>query len=220
MAFFNSLVQQVYNFTGSLDPRLMAALFLLCAIGEFGLPFPYLLETLWLLAGFQIGTKTISVLDVAVLLLTVQAGRQTGATTLYFLTRLGKTPLGKLYDRLGITKLSQKLPENKKSPFRLLHKIDFFSPFSIAFGRLMWLRVPLTLALGMKRRIAALSGGVLLSGLIWDMVYIVVGMIAGTTATLKPAQMLLYSLAGLTTLYLIGFSVKLIRGRRPAQPRA
>jgi len=220
MELFNSLVQQVYAFTGALDPRLVAALFLLCFIGEFGFAVPYLLETLWLLVGFQMGTRAIPALDAVALLLVVQAGRQTGATTLYFFSRLSSTPLSKLYDKLGITKLSQKLPADRKSPLRFLHGINFLSPFSIAIGRLMWLRVPLTLALGMKRKIAALSGGVLLSGLAWDMVYIIVGMIAGTTATLKPAQMLVYSLLGLTALYGLMFGIKLILGRRTAQPQA
>jgi membrane protein DedA with SNARE-associated domain len=57
----------------------------------------------------------------------------------------------------------------------------------------------------------------LLSGLAWDGVYIIIGMVAGTTIALQPAQMILYSLVGLTAMYLLMFGAKLIFGRRAAQ---
>lgn len=213
----DSLLQQVYNFSGTLGPKLALALFLLCLVGEFGLTVPYLLETVWLIAGYQMGIKALSSFEVALLLLTVQVGRQSGATALYYITRLGSTPLSQLYHKYGQTNLAEKVAAYQNGPWRLLRKFDLLSPFSVAMGRLLWLRLPLTLALGLKKKIATLTAGVLLSGLAWDGVYIIIGMVAGTTIALQPAQMILYSLVGLTAMYLLVFSAKLIFGRRAAQ---
>jgi len=105
----DSLLQQVYNFSGTLGPKLALALFLLCLVGEFGLTVPYLLETVWLIAGYQMGSKALSGFEVALLLLTVQVGRQSGATALYYTTRLGSTPLSRLYHKYGQTNLAEKI---------------------------------------------------------------------------------------------------------------
>lgn len=213
----DSLLQQVYNFSGTLGPKLALALFLLCLVGEFGLTVPYLLETVWLIAGYQMGIKALSGFEVALLLLTVQVGRQSGAMALYYITRLGSTPLSRLYLKYGQTNLAEKISAYQNGPWRMLKKFDLLSPFSVAMGRLLWLRLPLTLALGLKKKMAILTAGVLLSGLAWDGVYIIIGMVAGTTIALQPAQMILYSLAGLTAMYLLMFGAKLIFGRRAAQ---
>lgn len=213
----DSLLQQVYNFSGTLGPKLALALFLLCLVGEFGLTVPYLLETVWLIAGYQMGIKALSGFEVALLLLTVQVGRQSGATALYYITRLGSTPLSRLYHKYGQTNLAEKVSAYQNGQWRMLKKFDLLSPFSVAMGRLLWLRLPLTLALGLKKKMATLTAGVLLSGLAWDGVYIIIGMVAGTTIALQPAQMILYSLAGLTAMYLLMFGAKLIFGRRAAQ---
>jgi len=213
----DSLLQQVYNFSGTLGPKLALALFLLCLVGEFGLTVPYLLETVWLIAGYQMGIKALSGFEVALLLLTVQVGRQSGATALYYITRLGSTPLSRLYHKYGQNNLTEKITAYQNGSWRMLKKFDLLSPFSVAMGRLLWLRLPLTLALGLKKKIATLTAGVLLSGLAWDGVYIIIGMVTGTTIALQPAQVILYSLAGLTAMYLLMFGAKLIFGRRAAQ---
>lgn len=217
---FDSLIQQVFSFAGTFDYRLVAALFVLCAIGEFGLSIPYFMETVWLIGGYQVGVNAFSVFQLALLLLAAQAGRQTGATMLYHLSRFGSLPLSKLYRKYREASLAGKMPFNGRTPFTVIKKINLLSPFSIALGRLLWLRVPLTITLGAKRKMSVLAGGVLLSSLVWDGVYISLGMITGTATVLKPAQMILYSLAGLTLLYLVMFAVKLIVRRRASQYQA
>lgn len=213
----DSLLQQIYSFSGTLGPKLALALFLICLVGEFGATVPYLLETVWLIAGYQVGIGALSGFEVALLLLTVQLGRQSGATALYYVARLGSTPLSRLYQKYGQNNLDGKVAAYQNGPWRLLKKFDLLSPFSVAMGRLLWLRLPLTLALGLKKKIGALTIGVLLSGLAWDGVYILVGAIAGTTVALKPAHMIAYSLAGLTAMYLLVFAAKLVFSRRAAQ---
>jgi membrane protein DedA with SNARE-associated domain len=61
-----------------------------------------------------------------------------------------------------------------------------------------------------------LSLGVLLSSIVWDAIYISLGIIFGTTVAIKPAYMFLAALAGVTVIYLVTFIVRmLIRRARP-----
>jgi hypothetical protein len=91
------------------------------------------------------------------------------------------------------------------------------SPFSIAYGRLLGLRIPLTITLAVKKRLVVLPAGVLLSSVVWDAIYITLGATAGRIAVLKPVQMLFASIAGLTLLYLVVFIVRrLLRRIQPA----
>jgi membrane-associated protein len=76
-----------------LNPKIAIILFLLCAIGEIGFALPYILETLWLLAGYQLAQGNLSTLDLAYLWLVAQAGRQTGSLALYYSSVLGMVPL-------------------------------------------------------------------------------------------------------------------------------
>lgn len=207
------ILQQALIFTGTFNSTLVVFLFLICSIGELGVSVPYVLETIWLLSGYHLGTSVLSPFDLALLWLVAQVGRQTGAIMLCHLSRFGSIPLMKLYRKYFQASLSQKLSGNKFVPFKKLQKIDHLSPFSVALGRLLWLRIPLTLALGVKKQLKALSLGVLLSSLVWDGVYISLGIVGGN-AVLKPIQMILYSLIGLTVLYVLTFVI-----RRLSKPR-
>lgn len=210
----DSLVAQVLEFTATFDPRMAAVLFVLCAIGEFGLAIPYVLESVWLMTGYNLGAGILSPLYLAGLWLAVQCGRQLGATALYHVGRFGSIPLLRLYNNKRLPSFISRVAQSK-----LLSRIKLASPFSVAFGRLLWMRIPLTLALGARRDLKTLFTGVLISSLIWDAVYILVGLTVGATAAVKPAHMLFYSLAGLTLVYLITFTVRrLIKRPQPANP--
>ncbi len=203
-----SILQQVLSLTGVFSPKLAIFLFLICSIGEFGVfSVPYVLESIWLLSGYHLGTGILSPFQLVLLWFVSQVGRQTGATVLYYLSRFGSLPLMRLYHKYFEASLSEKLSGNDAMPFKLFRRINYLSPFSVALGRLLWLRIPLTLTLSIKRRLKTLSLGVLLSSLVWDSVYIVLG-IVGATVVLKPIQMVLYSLIGLTLLYAVTFAVR------------
>jgi membrane-associated protein len=202
-----NILQQVLSFTGTFNPNLVIALFLICSIGEFGASIPYLLETIWLLSGYHLGTGVLSPFHLVLLWLVAQAGRQLGATMLYHLSRFGSIPLMKLYRKYFGASLSEKVSRSNAMPFKLLRKINYLSPFSIALGRLFGLRIPLTLTLGAGRQLRILSLGVLLSSLIWDSIYISLGVVGGK-AVLKPVEMILYSLIGLTVLYVVTFVIR------------
>jgi membrane-associated protein len=206
-------VAQILALTSTLDPRMAALLFVICAIGEFGISIPYVLESVWLLVGYQLGAGVLSPLHLAVLWLAAQCGRQVGATALYHMGRLGSTPIVRFYNNKRLSRFIPKAVANS----RVLNHINLSSPFSVAFGRLFGMRIPLTLTSAVKKRQRTLLMGVLLSSLVWDTIYISVGLTVGATAVVKPVYMFSYSLAGLTLIYLITFLVRrLIKRPQPA----
>jgi membrane-associated protein len=210
-----SILQQAAALAGTFSPRLVIFLFLICAIGEFGLSVPYLLENVWLLSGFHFATGALSVFEPALLWLAAQLGRQTGAAMLYHLSRFGSSPLIKLYGRY-FGRSQREKTSNDAKPLEDTKRRSYLSPFAVALGRLLWLRIPLTLTLGARKRLQTLSLGILLSSLVWDGVYITIGMVVGTKATLKPFQLVPYSLVGLTFLYGVTFGVQRLLKRRPS----
>jgi membrane protein DedA with SNARE-associated domain len=71
----------------------------------------------------------------------------------------------------------------------------------------------MALTMSVRQRLLHLSLGVLLSSIIWDGVYLIVGATVGKTVVIKPTSMLLYSLGGLTALYLITLGVRYLYTR-------
>lgn len=213
------LFEPLLSFTGTFDLKLLLFLYLLCTIGEMAGAVPYLLETVWLLAGYHVGSGTLSPTELLLLWLVSQAGRQTGAAVLYYLSRVGSIPSKRLYRRYFSAGLSERLASSNTLPFRLLRRIGQLSAFSTALARLSGLRIPVTLTLAFKRQPGTLALGVLISSLVWDGVYLALGML-GAKVVLRPAQMLLYSFIGLTVLYVTVFAVRrLLRGRPPRQQK-
>lgn len=175
--------------------------FVVCLVGEAaGISVPFLLETALLMAGYRFSAGNLSFLNLAFLALMTQAGRQAGAFALYNLGGRGSALLGKYQKRLLL-----KTGTMANGSSWLSQRIDRLSPFSVALGRLLWLRIPLTLILGAKRKLGVLVLGIMLSSLAYDGAYMIIGAIAGITMALKPAQMLLFFLGGLSSLYAITF---------------
>ncbi len=220
--FLESVLQQVASFTGTFDLRLVISLFLVCCIGEFGvITIPYLLETVWLLSAHSMITGALSPFQLLLLWLVAQAGRQIGAIILYHLSWFGSIPLMRLYQKRFIHKPLAENGPSKQKVHRLLHGLDHLSPLSIAMGRFMGLRIPLTMTLALRKRLGALMVGILLCSLVWDGAYLALG-IAGGRVIPKTTDMALYSLAALTALYLLVFIGRLVyryrrRGKKPGE---
>ena len=207
-----SVLQQIVSFTATLDPRMAVLLFVICAIGEFGLSIPYVLESIWLLVGYQLGHGVLSPLHLAGLWLAAQCGRQVGSMALYRVARFGTPSLTKFYNKLRLSRLFSRIT-NKSSA---INHINLSSPFSVAYGRLFGMRIPMVLVLAVKRRLGMLSLGVLLSSIVWDAIYISLGIIFGSTVAIKPTYMFLAALAGITVIYLVTFIARmLIKRARP-----
>lgn len=197
----------------ALDPRALALLVLVCAIGEFAIGIPYVLESIWLLTGYYLGAHTLSIWRMLALWLLAQCGRQAGSISLYYIAGLGTRTATRLDRRIHLSRLIPRAVLNSS----VLDRVSRPSPFSIALCRLLGLRVPVALVSAGRHKLKPLLIGVLLSSVAWDAVYISVGLIVGTKASLKPVEMLLASLIGLTLVYLVTFAVRrLVKHLKPA----
>jgi membrane-associated protein len=205
-------LSHVLEITGTFNLRIGIALYLVCAFGEFGFSIPYLLETVWLLVGYQLARGILSPFDLFLIWVTAQAGRQTGAIGLYYFSQYGSIPLLKLYRKY----FEHKFPGKRIIPQWISRRLNDLSPFSIALGRLFGLRMPLTFALGVQKKWNLLLIAVVISSAVWDGIYITLGAIVGATVVPKPINMILYSLAGLTVLYVTTMVVRYLLHRRSA----
>jgi hypothetical protein len=207
---WSGLLSQALGITSTFNPKIAILLFLLCVVGEIGFALPYILETIWLLAGYQLARGALSPVDILLIWLIAQAGRQTGSLVLYFSGVYGLPPLRRFFKRF----IEPRMPKRQIIPSNLARSLADPSPFSIASARLVGLRIPIALLMSARQRLFPLVLGVLISSIVWDGAYLIVGSLVGATVATQPVNMLLYSLGGLTVLYLIVLSIRyLIRSR-------
>jgi membrane-associated protein len=204
---------QVIAVTGSLNIWLIIAILVLFPISEFGLSIPYLMETMWILVGYHAHHSVIFGAEVPLLLVVAVFARCCGASALYHLIGLGRTWILKVYRRFFNFALSAETPSGNSLPARVLRKLNLFSPFTVAFGRLIWLKIPITLTMSVRKNLRILLTGVSISSVIWDSLYILIGVIVGS-AELKPWQTVLYSVCALTVVYSLVFLTRRVFLRR------
>lgn len=202
-----SIFDEVVGLLGTASPLVALVLFFMCLIGEFGLSIPFLLETIWILSGYQLSRGQLSPFSLLLLVAGTVAGRETGSVILYYLSRFGSLPLIRFYER----RFEKKMTDKNTVPQRIASGLSHLSPFAVAIGRLMWLRIPLTLTLGVQRRAKTLVIAVFMAAVAWDASYIILGATAGTAVMARPVTMVFYSIAGLSFLYVVTFIVKRIR---------
>lgn len=215
-----SLLSQCMSWVGAFSFRIAIVVFAISFLGEgFLISIPLVFETIFLAAGYQLSEGVLPFWDMILLALMSQLGRQAGALVLFVLSRSSTSFLGKFIAK----RLPKKQNEENRS-LRLLDKIDRISPFGVALGRLLWLRVPLTLILGARRRLKTLVLGIAISSTVYETVYISLGAIVGKTANIKSPYMLLYFAGGLAAFYAAVFgirmSIKALRKRSKAKTGA
>ena len=194
---------------GTFNLEMVCLLFLICFCGEILLAsVPYLLETVWLMAGYNLAAGTLSPFHLFLLWLVALAGRECGALLLFSVSTLGSLPLTRLYEKY-VEKRIKKLSGNDNWLSKVLQKLEsYISPFTIALGRLLGLGTPLTVLLGVKKRYRVLVLGIILSSLIFDGIFLIVGAVVGANTLIKPAEMVGFSLIGLTVFYLLVFAIR------------
>jgi membrane protein DedA with SNARE-associated domain len=202
--WLQNLSTQVLSVTGSLNLKIALILFFLCLIGEIIIALPYFLEIIWLAAGYQLVQGNLTALNLLYIWLAAQAGRQAGSLVLYYSSYLGMVPLKKLYKRW----VEPRLPKNARVPAAILKGLTNPSAFSVAICRLVGLRVPIALTMSARQKLATLALGVLLSSVVWDGVYLILGSTVGAAFRPKPEYMLLYSVAILLVLYLATIGIR------------
>jgi membrane-associated protein len=197
---WENISSQILAVTGSLNIWLIIAILVLFPISEFGLSIPYLVESMWILVGYHAHHSVVFGVEVPVLLMTAVFARCCGASALYYLIGLGRNWILKIYSRFFSFALSTETPSGNSIPARVLRRLNLFSPFTVAFGRLIWLKIPITLTMSIRKNLRTLLIGASISSLIWDSLYIMIGVVVGS-AELKPWQTILYSVSALTVIY-------------------
>jgi hypothetical protein len=143
---WSGFLAQALEITSSFNLKIAILLYLLCAIGEIGFGLPYILETIWLLAGYNLAHHTLSPINLLLIWLVAQAGRQSGSVALYYSGVIGLIPLKKFYKRF----IEPRLPKKQYIPAGIAKHLTDPTPFSIGLGRLLGLRVPMALAMSAR----------------------------------------------------------------------
>jgi len=209
-----AIASQLLTLAGTFKFEILAAIFIICLIGEAKVSVPFLLEAIWLSVGFQLDKGVLSPFQVIAIWLASQLGKQAGAVILFLLGRAGFTGLGKLWKKLHLPSLSKKFSFGKSKNFSRLSlkkviDLDQLSPFTAALGRMVGLRVPIALALSAKRKLRVLLLGVLIQSIAWDSTYIALGAIFHKTAE-KPLFLLLYATLTFIAMYCINLTLQFL----------
>ncbi len=159
------------------------------------------------------GTPPLPPTDLVLIWLVAQAGRQTGSLVLYYSAVLGMAPLRRFYRRF----VRPRLPKRQLIPAGIVKYLSNPSPFLIAVGRLIGLRIPMALTMSARQKLSNLVLGVLISSIIWDGVYLTIGSTVGAAVIPRPQYMLLYSLGGITVFYLITLGLRYLLRLRSAR---
>src|SRR4030042_774367 len=215
-----AFLQGIVDFTATLDPRMALLLFVICCLGEIGISILFLLEFLWVNVGINLGTGALSFPHLMGLWLSAQAGRQLGSIIIYRVARFGMPALTRFYRKIRLDRLINLLMSKSGA----IGHVNITSPFSIAFARLIGMRLPMILLPAAKKRPAMLALGVALSSVIFDGLYISVGALFGLTIEdvkqFNPFYTVLITVGLLACIYLATFTTRYFikRRRRARQP--
>ena len=231
---------QVTDLTAVFTPWLLLAIFLMGLIAEFGVSIPYLMETVWLFSGYNLVVGNITIEHILLFLVVALIGRILGSSILFYISWYGKASLGLLfvgYVKPRMTRIAGRIRpvrkifnmfgsvarritlRNSKSALTgtgdstvltLFGKKLSLSPITVAIGRFMWLRLPITIALGAKKRRTSLILGVAIFSLVWDGAYIIFGVLGGKGG-LEPVQMFFYPLAAMIMFSVLAFGFRRLR---------
>jgi len=148
----------------------LTALFLILALGEWGIPFPFVLQSVLFFIGYQISHGSMQVIP---LLLVLISGRLVGSAVLFWSARALGNPLAGWFQK-RFWRIQYKLD-------RLNSRLGTRSPIAVAMGRMTpGLLVPTSLssgAIGLRYEYFVL--GVALSSIIWDGTFILSGIVLG-----------------------------------------
>jgi len=209
MTVMENITQSIIAFTGTFNIWLIGSIILLFFVNEFGIFVPYLMETVWLLIGYQMFAGSLSVVQVILLWIIAVSGRAIGIALFYRLIGLGSPWITKFYQRYFKIDVSQKLKDGNSVFIKVLRRVNIFSPYTAAFGRLVGLKLPFTLTLSLKKRLRVMILALIISSIIYDTIYILAGFIGGNIK-LSPVMVILYSIVVLAVIYALSFSLRCI----------
>jgi hypothetical protein len=199
---FEQLVNVYTGLIGSAHPLIWLWLLVDNLVGDcIGFTVPYLSETTWLLSGYLVGSHTMPVAYLLPMLIAAQVGRLGGTWLFCYLANKGRSRLFNRFPalraRLERSRFTQKL-----------NKRHWSVPFWIALGRLFWLKFPINVFIAGNKSFRTLAAGVLISGVVFDSTYVVIGAVIGKNLTLNPIQVLPYFIIGLTSCFILTLAVR------------
>lgn len=167
---FLEMLSQALNSVGQGNNRALILLFALLVLGEFGVPFPFVLAGMLFFIGYQISQGPFNAIPLATVLI---LGEQFGAAIVYWLARL----LGGRF----IAWFERHFRRTKDGLERVKERLHGKAPLAVAVARCIpGLLVPTSLAsgiIGVHYRHFAL--GVLLSTFIWCGTLVASGILVG-----------------------------------------
>ena len=235
------LMGQVLGLTVVFNPWLFLAIFVMTLVAEFGVSVPLLMESVWLFTGYTFASGHISAEQLVMFMAVGLVGRLLGGITVFYLAWYGQKFVGVPIFRFLKNRMS--MMSTRYRPVRCVHRIARWvsskagngavtdnggirilgrrfrlSAFTVACGRLVGLRWPITLFLGAKRQRTKLLLGIAIFSVIWDAAYILFGVLGGKSG-LNQTQMVFYPLGAVVLIAALVFGFKrlrsFLRSRRP-----
>ena len=168
--WLNELVSGAFGALGQGNPLSLLILFLITILTEAGVPFPFVMDSVLFVSGFKTGTLT---LQLALTMLVVFAGRQVGASIIYWLFRFPGTAITTWFEK--------RFPSFHSKLQNVTEKLHSRAVTGIALTRLTGLLTLVSGASGLLRvRYIRFIAGVALSSLIFDGALVVTGILAGS----------------------------------------
>jgi membrane protein DedA with SNARE-associated domain len=166
MEWFKELLNQATQAVGSSSPAGLLAMFLVAALTEIGMPFPFVIDGVLFLTSYQSGLVSTQVLWV-ILALTV--GREVGASVIYLLSRL--------FGNAFTNWLARRFPKLSLRLNWLSEKFSHRAVLAVAIARLTpGLLTPSTVAAGcVKIRYYQLVLGIIVASVIADGTLVIIG---------------------------------------------
>ncbi len=172
ITYFTGIISAALNSASQGDTWSLVVLFLVLILGEFGVPFPLLIEIFLFFVGYQMSNG--QPVNLIPLLIVLYLGRIVGASLVYWLAYSLGAPFAN-----WVGKYFKSVQNVQKKINNLKEKLDYKYFFAVAAGRMIpGLMVPISLASGLlKLRYRFFIVCVILSTLMWDGLFIGSGFI-------------------------------------------
>jgi membrane protein DedA with SNARE-associated domain len=202
LEFFSELAKTAFQAFNEGHPIALLLLFAISALTEIGIPFPFILDTLLILAGYQTG-----IMQIGLIMLSLMLGREVGASAIYWLARV----VGKVF----VKRISKRFPIVQNRMDWLEAKLKHRAPLAVAIVRLTpGLLTPSTVAAGvMCLRYWYLVAGIAISSVIADAVLLIIGF--GTGQGIKNLGLPVWTVAVAIALVIaLGWGIQSLVARR------
>jgi membrane-associated protein len=188
------------------------------------------METIWLFSGYNLAAGNITVEHILLFYTVGILGRLAGAIILFYICRFGIAPIFLRYIKPRLIKIIDNFPTlqklshlvtshyikstisgvNESRPLHLFGRKFNLSPLTVAMGRFLWMRLPITIILSARKQRTVLILGVAIFSVVWDGAYIIFGILGGKGG-LAPIQMFLYPLSAMALISVLLYSFRWLK---------